>query len=302
MRRILGSASAIRDQFPVFQHWIPPLFIGVRHSTYRAMKRWIPFVETPAIVAVIRLNGVIASGGRGQSLNDAGLARMIERAFKRGKPSAVALVINSPGGSPVQSSLIASRIRRLADEKNVPVYAFVEDVAASGGYWLASAADEIWIDESSVVGSIGVISAQFGFNDLIARYGVERRVHTAGKSKSTLDPFKAEKPADVKRLKSILDQMHETFINQIKMRRGTKLADDPALFTGEFWIGQTGVELGLADGIGHLVPKMQEKFGKKVKLVPYTMKRPLMSRLGAQAVQDAIYGLDERAEYARFGI
>lgn len=266
------------------------------------MRRWIPFVKSPPVVSVIRLQGVIASGGRAQTLNDEGLARMIERAFSRGKPKAVALVINSPGGSPVQSSLIGNRIRRLAQEKDIPVFAFVEDVAASGGYWLASAADEIWVDQSSVVGSIGVISAQFGFPELIARYGVERRVYTAGKSKSTLDPFKPEKPADVKRLKAILDQIHASFIEQVKSRRGAKLADDPNLFSGEFWVGQKGVDMGLADGIGHLVPKLKERYGDKVRLVPYAQKRSLLSRFGAHLMQEAMYGLDERAEFARFGL
>lgn len=267
-----------------------------------AMKRWIPFLKSPPVVSVIRLQGVIASGGRGQSLNDAGLARTIERAFTKGKPAAVALAINSPGGSPVQSSLIGTRIRRLSEDKNIPVFAFVEDVAASGGYWLASAADEIWVDPSSVVGSIGVISAQFGFHELIQNYGVERRVYTAGKSKSTLDPFQPEKPADVKKLKLVLEQLHQNFITQIKSRRGAKLSDAKDLFSGEFWVGQTGVDLGLADGIGHLVPKMKERFGDDVRLVTYSQKRTLFSRFGAQVVQDAIYGLDERATYARFGL
>lgn len=266
------------------------------------MKRWIPFVKSPPVVAVIRLNGVIAAGGRGASLNDIGLATMIERAFKRGKPTAVALSINSPGGSPVQSSLIAARIRRLADNKNIPVFAFVEDVAASGGYWLATAADEIWIDQSSIVGSIGVVSSNFGFHELMGRHGVERRVHTAGKSKSMLDPFQPEKPADVKRLNILLNQMHETFINQVKSRRGSKLADDKSLFTGEFWVGQNGVDLGLADGLGHLVPKMKERFGDKVRLVPYNQKRPFLARFGTQIVDDAIHGLDEQAQFARYGL
>ena len=266
------------------------------------MKRWIPFVKSPPVVAVIKLNGVIASGGRGTSLNDAGLASMIERAFKRGKPAAVALSINSPGGSPVQSSLIAARIRRLADEKNIPVFAFVEDVAASGGYWLASAADEIWLDQSSIVGSIGVISAGFGLNEFIANHGIERRVHTAGKSKSVMDPFKPEKAADVKRLNALLSQMHETFIQQIKSRRGAKLSQDTDLFTGEFWLGQTGVDLGLADGIGHLVPKMKERFGKDVRLVAYSQRKPFLQRFGAQMMDDALYSIEERAEYARFGL
>lgn len=266
------------------------------------MKLWIPFLKTNPVVSVVRLEGTISSSSRGLALNDTGLAPMIERAFRRRKPAAVAFVINSPGGSPVQSSLIAARIRRLADEKKIPVFAFVEDVAASGGYWLASAADEVWLDPSSVVGSIGVISASFGFQGLIESHGVERRVHTAGKSKSTLDPFQPEKPADVKRLKAILEQMHATFIEQITTRRGTKLADGVDLFSGEFWIGQTGVDLGLADGIGHLVPKMKERFGDKVKLVSYTRKRPFLARFGAQVVDDTLAAIEDRALYARYGL
>src|SRR5690606_700686 len=148
--------------------------------------------------------GALGMSGRAGGLNDATLAPLIERAFSRGKPVAVALAINSPGGSPVQSSLIAARIRRLADRHNVPVHAFVEDVAASGGYWLATAADQIWVDDSSLLGSIGVISAGFGFSDLIARHGIERRVHTAGESKSLLDPFRPETPDDVARLDRLM--------------------------------------------------------------------------------------------------
>lgn len=266
------------------------------------MKRWIPFVKSSPVVAVIRLNGTIAAGGRGTSLNDAGLATMVERAFRRGKPSAVALSINSPGGSPVQSSLIATRIRRLAEEKKIPVFAFVEDVAASGGYWLATAADEIWIDQSSIVGSIGVISSGFGLQGFIGKHGIERRVHTAGKSKSILDPFAQEKPADVKQLKTLLSQMHDTFIAQVKDRRGDKLSTDADLFSGKFWLGQSGVDLGLADGIGHLIPKMKERFGDKVRLIPYTQKKPFWQRFSAQVVDDAMYGIEERAQFARFGL
>ncbi len=267
------------------------------------MQRWIPFVKSPPVVSVIHLNGTIAPAGRGtSSLNDAGLAPLIEKAFRKGKPAAVALLINSPGGSPVQSSLIGSRIRRLADEKGIPVLAFVEDVAASGGYWLACAADEIWVDRNSIVGSIGVITASFGLNQFIERHGIERRVHTAGKSKSMLDPFQPEKASDVKRLNMILGQMHQAFIDEVKSRRGPRLSEDKDLFTGEFWVGQTGVDLGLADGIGHLVPKLKERFGDKVRLVPYSRKRPLLSRFGAQLVQEAVLGLEERAEYARYGL
>ena len=252
-------------------------------------------------MSVVRMQGVIASGGRGAALNDAGLAPLIERAFARGKPKAVALVINSPGGSPTQSSLIAARIRRLAKEKDIKVYAFVEDVAASGGYWLACAADEIWVDENSIVGSIGVISAGFGFQDLIARHGIERRVHTAGNSKSMLDPFRAEKPEDVARLKDLQEQIHESFIKHVRSRRGGRLADED-LFTGEVWVGERAIEKGLVDGVGHIVPKMKEIFGKRTRFAVYRQRRPLFSRLGAQMVGGAVGELESRAEYARFGL
>lgn len=253
------------------------------------------------MVAVIRLSGVISTGARGQ-LNDETLAPVIEKAFRRGKPVAVALVINSPGGSPVQSALIAARVRRLAAEKKIPVFAFVEDVAASGGYWLATAADEIYADENSILGSIGVISASFGFQDLMARIGVERRVYTAGKSKSMLDPFQPEKPADVKRLKALQEQIHQNFIAQVQTSRGAKLAEGKDLFTGDIWVGRSAVEEGLADGIGHLVPTMKARFGDKVRFRPYGIRRNVFQRLGARVAGDAIAGLEERAEYARFGL
>lgn len=265
------------------------------------MKRFIPFMKSDPVVSVLRMSGVIANGSRG-ALNDQGLASLLEKAFTKGKPAAVALVINSPGGSPVQSSLIGSRIRRLADEKSVPVYAFVEDVAASGGYWLASAADEIWADRSSILGSIGVISAGFGAHELLDRYGVERRVYTAGKSKSMLDPFRPENPEDVARLKSILEDLHDNFITHVKDRRRAKLDAETDLFTGEIWLAERAQALGLIDGIGHLVPKMKEQFGDKVRFRRYEAKRPLLQRFGAQIVEDAYSGLEERAAYARFGL
>ncbi|WP_224824940.1 S49 family peptidase [Cognatishimia sp. MH4019] len=265
------------------------------------MKRFLPFVKSDPRVAVIRLQGSIAAGTRG-TLSDQGLAPLIERAFKKGKPQAVALVINSPGGSAVQSSLIASRIRRLSKEKDIPVYAFVEDVAASGGYWLASAAEEIWIDPASIVGSIGVISASFGAHEFLDRYGLERRVYTAGKSKSMLDPFKPENPDDVARLKDILEHLHEVFKTQITTRRGAKLPEDQDLFTGEIWVGEKAIEVGLADGIGHVVPKMKELFGDKVQFQVYGQKKPLLQRLGAQIVGDGFAALEERALYARYGL
>lgn len=264
------------------------------------MKRFIPFVKPDPRVAVIRLNGVIASGSRG--ISDAGHAGVIEKAFSKGKPAAVALVINSPGGSPVQSALVAARIRRLAEEKDVPVHAFVEDVAASGGYWLACAADQIWVDPSSIVGSIGVISASFGFVEAMGKLGVERRVHTAGEDKSILDPFRPERAEDVERLKDIQRDIHASFIDHVKTRRGARLAEGGDLFTGAFWTGARGVQLGLADGIGHLVPKMKELYGDKVRFAVYGPRKSLLSRFGAQVMADLDHGLEERALYARYGL
>ncbi|TMV10304.1 S49 family peptidase [Ruegeria sediminis] len=261
----------------------------------------LPFLKKSPVVAVVRLSGTIGMMGRA-SLNDTTLAPVLEKAFRKGKPAAVALEINSPGGSPVQSSLIAARVRRLAEEFDVPVYAFVEDVAASGGYWLALAADEIWSDESSVLGSIGVISAGFGAHVFLARQGLERRVHTAGKSKSMLDPFAPEKEEDVERLKVILDDIHENFIAHVRQRRNGKLSEASDLFTGEIWLGRRAQELGLIDGIGHLKPKMQERFGEKVKFRRYGVRRPFWTRLGSELAQDAIAGIEERAAYARFGL
>lgn len=265
------------------------------------MRRWIPFLKSNPTVAVLRMSGLIASGTRG-TLSDQALAPILQRAFTRGKPDAVALQLNSPGGSPVQSSLIAARIRRLSAEKKIPVFAFVEDVAASGGYWLACAADEIWADESSIVGSIGVISAGFGAHELIDRYGIERRVHTAGRSKSMLDPFRPEKPEDVARLEGLLEDLHSNFIALVKDRRGEKLDTDADLFTGEIWLARRAQELGLIDGVGHLVPVMKERFGEKTAFRVYGMRRPLLHRLGLDMVQDALAGVEERAAFGRFGL
>jgi len=267
------------------------------------MKKWIPFVKSSPLVAVVRLTGTIASGGRfgSDNLNDAGTAALLERAFGKGKPDAVALVINSPGGSPVQSSLIAARIRRLADEKSVPVYAFVEDVAASGGYWLATAADEIFVDTSSIVGSIGVISASFGFTGLMEKQGIERRVYTAGEDKSMLDPFRPERPADIKRLKALQKQIHDAFIAQVQNRRGSRLSGDN-LFTGDIWVGQKAIDAGLADGLGHLVPKMKEIFGDKTRFSVHGKKRSILRRFGSQIASDALGVIEDRSLWAQYGL
>jgi serine protease SohB len=264
------------------------------------MRHLIPFIPKPAYVPVIRLQGSIGMGGR--SLNDAALASTIERAFSRGKPAAVALVINSPGGSAAQSSLIAARIRRLADEKKVPVHAFVEDIAASGGYWLACAADDIWVDASSIVGSIGVIFAGFGFQDLMKRQGVERRVHTAGKSKSFADPFKPQTAEDVARIRALLSPLHDNFIAHVKARRGERLDPKADLFNADIWVGEAAVRLGLVDGVAHLKPKLQQLYGEKVRLVPFTQRRSLAQRLGLAAADTALAAVEERALWAGYGL
>ena len=277
------------------------LFEPLLASTWVGMKRFIPFLKSEPTVAVVRLAGVIGAQGR-SALNDEILGPVLEKAFAKGKPVAVALEINSPGGSPVQSSLIGARIRRLSEEKNIPVIAFVEDVAASGGYWLAAAADEIYADPSSVVGSIGVIAASFGAHEFIKEHGVERRVYTAGQSKSMLDPFRAEQPEDVARLKTLLSEIHTNFIDHVKARRAGKLSEDHDLFTGEIWLAKRATELGLIDGIGHIRPMLKDRFGDKVKLRCYGAKKGLFSRFGVQMVQDAVHGIEERAAFARFGL
>lgn len=263
----------------------------------------IPFLSPrPPRVAVIRLQGPIGLAGRGgASLSDAALAPLLERAFRRGKPVAMAVAVNSPGGSPVQSSLIGARIRRLSERHNVPVHAFVEDVAASGGYWLACAADHIWADDSSILGSIGVISAGFGFHELIGRWGIERRVHTAGQSKSMMDPFRPQNEEDIARLRNILEPIHDAFKAHVRARRAGKLTEGRDLFTGEIWAGRDAVELGLADGIAHLEPKMRALYGDKVRFLRYGLRKPLFRRIGlsADALLDAA---DERAAFARFGV
>jgi serine protease SohB len=266
------------------------------------MMRFIPFLAKRPLVSVIRLSGVIAASTRGATLSDQALAPAIERAFTKGKPAAVALVLNSPGGSPAQSALIAARIRRLADEKKIPVHAFVEDVAASGGYWLACAADDIWVDDSSILGSIGVISAGFGFADAIARIGVERRVYTAGSDKSLLDPFRPENPDDIARLREIQDQIHRAFIAHVKARRGSRLSTEEDLFTGRFWAGRRAVELGLADGVAHIAPKLKALYGDKLRVQQFGPKRGLFQRFGASLTAEITAGVEDRGLWSRYGL
>lgn len=271
------------------------------------------FRNPPPLVPVVRLEGVIGRGrtGRGQGLSLADMAGQIQKAFAIDDAPAVALIINSPGGSPVQSALIARRIRDLAEEKQKPVLAFVEDVAASGGYWLACAADEIFADNSSIVGSIGVIAATFGLSDLIDRWGIERRVYTAGDRKLILDPFQPEKEADVARVKDLQQRIHQDFIAHVRSRRSDKLTGAPEhLFNGDIWVGQEAQDLGLIDGIGHLRPILRERFGDKVKMKVFGPQRGLLRRfglmdsaaIGQAAIGGALASMEERALWQRYGL
>lgn len=274
-----------------------------------------------ATVAVVRLNGAIGMSMplRG-GIDFASTVGPLEAAFDM-KVKAVALVINSPGGSPVQSSLIYKRIRALAKEKELPVYAFAEDVAASGGYMLACAADEIYADESSIVGSIGVVSSGFGFTGLIEKLGVERRVHTAGESKAILDPFKPENPDDVAKLEALQREVHENFKALVRKSRGGRLAEPTEkLFTGEFWAGQAALDRGLIDGLGDVRGVMRAKFGDTVRLKVVGDRKPFWRRgiglsapfggqsefsdpaaLGAGAVRGLLAAIEDRALWSRFG-
>lgn len=272
-----------------------------------SLERWR---SRPPTVAVVRLEGAIQSGGRWRSgVSLASMAGPLEKAFGDKRHSAVALAINSPGGSPVQSALIARRVRELSTEKGKPVYAFVEDVAASGGYWLACAADEIYADESSIVGSIGVIAAGFGLDSLIARIGVTRRIYTAGTRKSILDPFEPERPEDVAKLEALQHNIHKAFKDLVRERRGDRLkADDAALFDGEFWTGAEALDLGLIDGLGHMRTVLRRKYGDKVRLRVVGARKSLSRRLGLRAggaaswPDDLLATVEERALWQRFGL
>ncbi len=267
------------------------------------------------VIPVVRLSGAIAasSGPLNKTLSLGGIASLLEKAFNDKKAPAVALVINSPGGSPVQSRLMYQRIRELADENDKKVLVFVEDVAASGGYMLAIAGDEIFVDETSIVGSIGVVSASFGFDKAIEKLGVERRVYTAGKNKVSLDPFQPEKKEDIKYIKELQLEIHQVFIDMVKARRGNKLSDDPDIFTGKFWTGLRGKELGLVDGFGHVGSIIKQRFGKDAKLKLITQKKGLLGRggtpgvsFGADAasslVEAGISSAEEKALLARYGL
>lgn len=273
--------------------------------------KFIPlrFRKSVAVVNHVRLDGAIGIGTPMKpaltlkSVNDT-----LERAFARKGLAAVAISINSPGGSPVQSALIYSRIRELADEKKLPVIVFCEDVAASGGYWLACAGDEIYADESSVIGSIGVISAGFGFVEAIRKLGIERRVHTAGENKSILDPFKPERPEDIEHLKSLQLDIHAVFKALVRSRRGPKLSDDPEIFSGAFWAGRQALARGLVDGIGYMHQVLKARFGDKLVVRNVAPSQGWgLKRLGFGVQVPDIAGntvdaLETRAMWSRFGL
>jgi len=284
-----------------------------------SLSRLVPkkFRSQAITIPVIRLHGAIFAGGSSlrPSLSLASTAGLIEKAFSYKDAPAVAVSINSPGGSPVQARLIYKRLRDLAAEKDKKVFVFVEDTAASGGYMIALAGDEIIADPSSIVGSIGVISGNFGFTELIKKIGVERRVHTAGKNKSVMDPFKPEKKEDVERLKGIMLEIHDTFIDMVKERRGAKLASDPDLFTGLFWTGTRGLELGLVDGLGDMRSTLRNRYGEKTKLLLVSQSKGLLGRIGgafgsqadpagmvARAAVETLEAADERALWSRLGL
>lgn len=280
-----------------------------------------PFSRSP-VVPVLRFSGTIGMATPLRpGLSIAGVASAIEKAFELSKLPSVAVIINSPGGSPVQSSLIARRVRQLAQEEGKKVYVFCEDVAASGGYWLALVGDEIYADASSIIGSIGVISAGFGFDKAIGKLGIDRRVYTAGLSKSILDPFKPEKAGDIERLKDLQRDIHDNFIAMVKERRLGKLKGaDSELFSGAFWPAERALDLGLIDGISDVRSKMRELHGEKVqlKLVPME-KGGLLSRLrrsggsesnsrfclgpsGFSLADDLVSAIEARALWSRFGL
>ncbi|SNS38850.1 signal peptide peptidase SppA [Tardiphaga sp. OK246] len=270
-----------------------------------AITRLLParFRRASAVVPVVRLSGAIgAVTPLRPGLSLAGVARLLDKAFATRNAKAVALVINSPGGSPVQSRQIYLRIRQLAAEKKLPVFVFVEDVAASGGYMIACAGDEIFVDPSSIVGSIGVVGGTFGFQELIKKIGVERRLYTAGEHKAMLDPFLPEDADDVARLKSLQREIHAIFINLVKDSRGARLkgAED-VLFSGEYWAGEKSIALGLSDAVGDLRSVLRARYGDKVQMPVIAQPSGMLSGLlgrksgaGSQLSLDGLSGLPDQ--------
>ena len=281
------------------------------------MDKLTSFGKRRPVVAVLTLNGVIGQmGGLRRGLSIGSIEKRLESAFSVRRLVAVAVSINSPGGAPVQSDLIAKRLRDLATEKDIPVFAFIEDVAASGGYWLACAGDEIYACNSSIVGSIGVVSGGFGFTDLIGKLGIERRLYTSGEKKAMNDPFGPEKPSEVKHLKALQKDIHNDFISMVKTNRGERLnGAHNKLFTGSYWTGRQALELGLIDGIGDIRNVMREKFGKNIRFKVFDENRSwLQRRLSTQnrfisgkgndlgLARDLVVTIEERFLWNRFGL
>lgn len=274
----------------------------------KSSRGWRWFRRRP-LVTVLRLSGAIGAARFGRGLDCATLAPLIERAFAPKRLAAVALSINSPGGAAAQSALIARLIRDHAEENEIPVLAFCEDVAASGGYMLACAADEIYAEENSIIGSIGVISASFGFSEAISRLGVERRMQTSGENKARLDPFQPQKNEDKAWLAALQNQIHENFIALVKASRGERLAATPDLFTGDVWLGRQARDYGLIDGVGQLRPVLRGRFGREVRIETIGPRRSLLQRLtGASSrapaldLGGAVDALESRALWARYGL
>ena len=285
------------------------------------VQRLIPkkFRKEGTVVPVVRLHGAIMAGGSQfrPALNLATAAPALEKAFAYKDAPAVAISINSPGGSPVQSRLIFQRIRELAAEKDKHVLVFVEDVAASGGYMIALAGDEIFADPTSIVGSIGVVSGGFGFPEMLRKIGVERRVYTAGSNKAILDPFQPERENEIEYLKSLQIEIHQVFIDMVKERRGARLADDPDLFSGLFWTGTRGRALGLVDGLSDMRSELKRRYGPKTRLELVSAPKGMFGRrmpgvgglsgdmaerIGSAGVA-AVAGLaEEKALWGRFGL
>jgi len=269
------------------------------------------FKSKASVINVLRLNGVIASGSKflgSSNLSLESLEKQIERAFSGKKIAGVALVINSPGGSPVQSALISERIIELSKKNNIPVFAFVEDVAASGGYWLACAADEIFVMPASIVGSIGVISAGFGFVEVIKKIGVERRVFSKGDNKGMLDPFQPQNPDDVKVITDLQEEIHQQFKDWVSSRRGNRLNIDgvkeEGIFEAKIFSGTKACQYGLADSIGELKQVMRERFNEKVVFKEISGRKKLGQRLGlsSSSYSRIIEHIEERIAFAKFGL
>ena len=267
------------------------------------------FLKKKKIIPHVRLTGVIGAAGKfKQGMDLSGQRNILKRAFSVKKIKHVAISINSPGGSPVQSHLIFSYIRQLADKNKIKVLIFAEDVAASGGYLISCAGDEIYANSSSIIGSIGVISASFGFKDLIKKIGIERRVYTAGKNKSTLDPFVEEKEEDIKRLKSIQLELHADFIKVVENSRGSKLIDPEKnnIFTGEFWTGASALKIGLIDGIGNADQILKEKFGDKIIIKNFEKQKGFIAKKLSSSKHDPLDSfantLEEKSMWQKFGL